>query len=84
MLDYGRIVRIFNEIYWGAADFARCFGESPRYVTGAAGCWQREKQLLPESLLADLRALDVRHFGIATGRSQVELATVLADARRIR
>lgn len=79
-IDYAQIVRVFDEIYWGAADYARCFGEPPCYVTDAPGCWHREQQLLPETLLDDLRRLGIRHFGIATGRNQVELSTVLESS----
>lgn len=80
LIDYQQIVRVFDEIYWGAADFLRCFGENPRYVIDAPGCWHREEQLLPHTLLDDLRNLGVHHFGIATGRSRVELATVLESS----
>lgn len=79
-LDYRKIVRVFDEIYWGAADFERCFGEPPAFVGDAVGCWQREQQLLPHSLFADLRSLGVRHFGIATGRNRFELSTVLESS----
>jgi phosphoglycolate phosphatase-like HAD superfamily hydrolase len=58
----------------------RCFGEDPRYVADAPGCWHREEQLLPVTLFDDLRSLGVHHFGIATGRSEFELATVLESS----
>jgi HAD superfamily phosphatase len=80
-IDYEQIVRVFDEIYWGAADFLRCFGEDPRYVADAPGCWHREEQLLPHTLLDDLRSLGIHHFGIATGRSRFELATVLESSQ---
>ncbi|MCB0112958.1 MAG: hypothetical protein R2873_13725 [Caldilineaceae bacterium] len=79
-IDYRKIVRVFDEIYWGATDFLRCFGEAPAFVTDAAGCWHKEEQLLPPTLLADLRTAGIRHFGIATGRNRFELATVLESS----
>ncbi len=62
---------------WGAEAFARNFGEQPAYFPDAPGCWHREEKLLPDTLLDDLRAQGIRHFGIATGRNRFELATVL-------
>jgi phosphoglycolate phosphatase-like HAD superfamily hydrolase len=80
-LDYNEVVRLFNEYYWGSQDFARHFGEPPRYVQDAPGCWHQEKQLIPDDLIEQLRGLGVRHFGIATGRDWRELNTVLAASQ---
>jgi len=79
-VDYATVVRIFNEIYWGSADFLRAFGEPPHHVSDAPGCWHRETQLLPPTLIDDLRAAGVRHLGVATGRNQIELATVFESS----
>ncbi len=80
VVDFRKIIRVFDEIYWGAADFQRCFGESPSYAPMATGCWHNEQPLLPHSLFDDLRSLGIRHFGIATGRSRFELSTVLESS----
>lgn len=80
VIDYRKIVRVFDEIYWGAADFQRCFHEPATHVPDASGCWHKEQQLLPSSLFADLRSLGIRHFGIATGRNRFELSTVLESS----
>lgn len=77
-IDFERLRRIFDEIYWGADSFPEMFGEAPRFVTDAPGCWHQERQLLPADLLDKLQAAGIRHFGIATGRNRQELATVMA------
>jgi HAD superfamily phosphatase len=79
-VDYDTVVRIFNEIYWGSADFQRAYNEAPGYLADAPGCWHRETQLLPPTLIDDLRAAGVRHLGVATGRNQIELSTVLESS----
>ncbi len=76
-LDYPELVRLFNEIYWGAADFRRLFGQAPRHVADAPGTWHRERPLWAPDLFHRLQAAGVRHFGLATGRNRMELATVL-------
>lgn len=80
-IEYDEVVRLFNEYYWGSQDFARHFGEPPRYVQDAPGCWHHEKQLIPQDLIGQLRGLGVHHFGIATGRDWRELDTVLAASQ---
>lgn len=79
-LDYGLVVRIFNEYYWGAENFERVFGLPARYVADEPGLWRREVQLLPPDLPDQLREAGVRLFGIATGRTRDELDLVYAAA----
>ncbi len=77
-LDYGSMVRLFNEIYWGHRDFRRLFGENPHHAPDAPGTWHRERPLFSSDLFRRLQDQGVRHFGLATGRNRVELSTVLA------
>lgn len=79
-LDYGLVVHIFNEYYWGAEHFERVFGLSARFAPQEAGLWRQEEQLLPVDLPDRLRAAGVRVFGIATGRTRDELDLVYRSA----
>ncbi len=76
-LDYGRLVRLFNEVYWGHRDFRRLFGVVPCHVPDAPGTWHRERPLFSPDLFDRLRSRGIRHFGLATGRNRMELSTVL-------
>lgn len=79
-LDYDLVVQIFNEYYWGSEQFERVFDLPARIDPPQPGLWKREVKLLPAHLPEQLGAAGVRAFGIATGRTQDELALVYKSA----
>lgn len=77
-LAYENVVEHFNQIYWGADAFERHFGRPAAYHPDAEGTWHHERPLIRAELFDQLRSRGILHHGIATGRSQVELNSVMA------
>ena len=74
----GRLVlRVFDEHYWGAEEFARRFGESPQHDPPARGLRTAERALATPDLPHRLRAGGVRSVAVVTGRTPLELDDAL-------
>lgn len=75
--DYSTVGDIYHEAYWGATEFERRFGHSPRYLPDAPGFVHREEILFPSHFPAQLREIGIRHLGIITGRVGPEVDSAL-------
>jgi len=76
-LDYREIGDLYHEMYWGARDFRRWFGQEPRYLPDAPGFVHTEEMLFAPDFPARLRAAGIRHFGMITGRVGPEVTSAL-------
>lgn len=78
-LEFDIMQAHFELVYWGHRDYRLHFGEKFPPMPPQAGTWQFEKPLVRDEDFAALADRGVSHFGIATGRSRLELDTVLRD-----
>lgn len=65
-----QVKRIFQQIYWGAAEFEHIYGESPQYYSGE-GVIKKEKLIMPVDFLENLKNKGI-HLAIATGRERTD------------
>jgi len=75
--DYAAIGEFYHELYWGAAEYQKRFGSSPRYLPDAVGYVHSETMLYAPDLHPRLRAVGIRHMGIITGRVGPEVDSAL-------
>lgn len=78
-LEFDIIQKYFDLVYWGHEEFGRLLGENCPPLPFQKGTWQEEKPLVEDWIFKDLSDLGIEAFGIATGRSTIELQTVLQD-----
>ncbi len=78
-LEFDLIQRYFDLVYWGHEDFKRQLGNEPPPLPFQAGTWHREAPLISRDVFQSLAAAGITRMGIATGRSNIELQTVLQD-----
>ena len=76
-LEFDIICRWFDLVYWGTDDFARLLGGNLPPLPHQPGNWRLEKPFITPRDLEQLQAAGIAAFGIATGRSRLELQTVL-------
>src|SRR5579863_6408204 len=76
-LDYGLIGDLYHEYYWGADEYAKRFGHTPRYLPAAPGFVHRETMLYTADFPAQLRHAGIRHLGLITGRVGPEVDSAL-------
>ena len=62
-----------DEFYWGAALVRELYGHEPAFAPEAEGFVQNEALLLREQTLAQLQRLGIAHFGLITGREDLEV-----------
>jgi FMN phosphatase YigB (HAD superfamily) len=67
-IDYDLAQSVHDEFYWGAELTRELRGQEPAHILDAPGLVHNEVVLAPESLLPDLYAGGIRHFGLITGR----------------
>ncbi len=67
-IDYHLAQSVHDEFYWGAALTRELLGQEPAHILNAPGLVHNEEVLAPESLLPNLYAGGIRHFGLITGR----------------
>ncbi len=79
-LEFDIIQRSFDLVYWGHETYARVWGTEPPPLPAQNGTWHQEVPLISGDVLADLRAVGIADMGIATGRSALELQTVLRSS----
>lgn len=79
-LEFDIIKRWFDLVYWGTADFARLIGGTLPSLPPQPGTWHEESPFISVGIFAQLQALGVSAFGIATGRPWLELSTVLDNS----
>jgi HAD superfamily phosphatase len=75
--DYNLIGNLYHEIYWGAAEYTKRYGRTPRYLPDAPGFVHREEILIPADLPGRLREAGIRHMGMITGRVGPEVDSAL-------
>ncbi len=76
------IIRLwFDLVYWGTEDFDALLGGQLPSLPFQPGNWRLEKPFVSTSDLDKLLANGVEALGIATGRSLLELQTVLNSSR---
>lgn len=75
--DYSVIGQLYHELYWGAAEYTKRYGRSPRFLPDAPGFVHREKLLFPHDLPIRLRDAGIRHMGMITGRVGPEVDSAL-------
>jgi HAD superfamily phosphatase len=76
-LPYDVIGDIYHEYYWGASEYERWYGHSPRYLPDFPGFVRNEKMLFPPDFFRGLRDRGIRHLGMITGRVGPEVDSVL-------
>lgn len=79
-LEFDIIKRWFDCVYWGHADFVRFVGPPAPPLPPQPGTWRQETPFVAPDDFARLQALGVSALGIATGRPQLELQTVLDNS----
>ncbi len=80
-LEFDIIKKSFDLVYWGHETYRRFQGAEPPLVPVQHGTWQKEFPLISDSVFDALAAVGVTAMGIATGRSDLELQTVLQHSR---
>ncbi len=80
-LELDIICQWFDLVYWGTADFTRLIGGDLPPLPHLPGNWQLEKPFITTRHLEQLQAAGIEAFGIATGRSRLELQTVLDSSQ---
>lgn len=76
-IDGSLVLRIFDELYWGAEIIGRRTGEPARHVPPGPGLEAREELLVAPALPARLRALGPRAVGLISGRTPAEMELAL-------
>ena len=76
-LPYDIIGDIYHEYYWGASEYRRWFGHSPRYLPDCPGFVNNEQMLFPPDFFMRLRKTGIRHMGMITGRVGPEVDSAL-------
>jgi len=71
-LEFELVEQICMEYYWGAELLQERLGLSAQYYRGP-GFVNEERSLVPLDFFDQLRAINVVHFGLITGRNDVEL-----------
>jgi phosphoglycolate phosphatase-like HAD superfamily hydrolase len=71
------VLRVFDELYWGADQFRARFGEEPEHDPPPQGLRTAEIALAAPDLPARLRAGGVAHVAVVTGRTPLELEDAL-------
>ena len=79
-LEFDIIQKSFDLVYWGHEAYARVWGTEPPLLPVQNGTWHQEVPLIADGVFAALRAAGIADMGIATGRSAVELQTVLQNS----
>ena len=80
--DYGMIGEIYRELYWGAAELAKRYGSTARYLPDFAGFIHTEEPFCQPDFFARLRQAGIHHMGIITGRvgPEVDFALEMLEA----
>ena len=80
-LEFDLVRRWFDWVYWGTEDFDALFGGKLPALPYQPGNWRLEKPFVSTSDLDKLLEKGVEALGIATGRSLLELQTVLTSSQ---
>jgi len=80
-LEFDVIRTCFDLVYWGHETYRRLLGPEPPSLPAQTGTWRREAPLISDCMFEDLTAAGITAMGIATGRSDLELQTVLQHSR---
>jgi phosphoglycolate phosphatase-like HAD superfamily hydrolase len=75
--DYAMIGEIYRELYWGAAELRKRYGQTARYLPDFPGYVRNEEPLCTPDFFRQLRRLGIRHLGIITGRIGPEVDIAL-------
>jgi phosphoglycolate phosphatase-like HAD superfamily hydrolase len=76
-IDGSLVLRIFDELYWGADAIERRTGEPARLAQPGPGLEAREAMLVAPDFPARLRALGSRVIGVISGRTPAEMELAL-------
>ncbi|HEY6379152.1 MAG TPA: HAD family hydrolase [Candidatus Dormibacteraeota bacterium] len=76
-IDGTLVLRIFDELYWGADATERRGGEPARYGADRRGLIEREELLIAPALPERLRASGARAVAIVSGRTRLEMDAAL-------
>jgi len=68
LIDTGYIIKRFEEIYLGANLYKKFYGEKPSKNTPIKGMIENEKIIAKPKLFKQLKNLDIKGFGITSGR----------------
>ncbi len=78
-LEFNVVQKYFDLVYWGHQGFKRRLGIEPPPLPFQTGTWQYETPLISRNVFQSLAAVGISSMGIATGRSDIELQTVLQE-----
>jgi HAD superfamily hydrolase (TIGR01548 family) len=76
-VDGSVVLRVFEELYWGADETRRRTGEPPRYVSEGPGLIEAEELLVAPEFPMRVRAGGVPVIGIVSGRTRAEMDAAL-------
>ena len=76
-IDGSLVLRIFDELYWGADEIQRRTGEPARLAPPGPGLEAREAVLVAADFPARVRALGPRVIGVISGRTPAEMVLAL-------
>jgi HAD superfamily phosphatase len=72
-IDHHLARTVHDEYYWGAKLMRELLNQEPVHIPNAPGLVQNEEVMAPQTLLPDLYAGGMRHFGLITGRLGPEI-----------
>lgn len=80
--DYALVGEIYRELYWGAVELRKRYGQIARHFPDFTGYIHTEEMFFQPDFFARLRQRGIRHMGIITGRvgPEVDIALEMLEA----